>query len=48
LPTYYPSFAFFCNYPKHVREPYKNFLENQLRKTFDLSGVPINVFFREK
>lgn len=48
LPTYFPAFAFFCNYPKHIREPYKNFIENQLRKHFDFSGVPIGVFFRKK
>jgi GTP-binding protein len=48
LPVYYPSFAFFCNHPKEIKTPYKNFLENQLRKNFSLSGVPISIFFREK
>jgi GTP-binding protein len=48
LPTYYPAFAFFCNYPKHVKENYKNYLENQLRKNFNFSGVPIGIFFRKK
>ncbi|MCO6489701.1 MAG: ribosome biogenesis GTPase Der [Phaeodactylibacter sp.] len=48
LPTYYPAFAFFCNNPKHVKENYKNYLENQLRKHFNFSGVPISVFFRKK
>lgn len=48
LPTYYPSFAFFCNYPKHVKESYKNYLENQLRKHFDFTGVSISIYFREK
>ena len=48
LPMYYPSFAFYCNYPKHVREPYKKFLENKLRQHFNLTGVPINIFMREK
>ncbi len=48
LPTYYPAFAFFCNYPKHVKESYRNFLENQLRSHFDFTGVPIGVFFRKK
>lgn len=48
LPTYYPAFAFFCNHPKHVREPYKNYLENQLRKKFNFTGVPISIFFRQK
>ena len=48
LPIYYPSFAFFCNNPKYIKPSYKNYLENQLRKNFKLSGVPINIFFREK
>lgn len=48
LPTYFPAFAFFCNYPKHIKENYRNFLENQLRKHFDFKGVPIAIFFREK
>ncbi len=48
LPTYFPAFAFFCNHPKHVKESYKNYLENQLRANFDFTGVPISVFFREK
>jgi GTP-binding protein len=48
LPTYYPAFAFFCNHPKHVKEAYRNYLENQLRKHFNFTGVPIGVFFRKK
>jgi GTP-binding protein len=48
LPTYYPAFAFFANHPKHIKENYKNYLENQLRKNFDFSGVPIGIFFRQK
>ncbi len=48
LPLYYPAFAFFCNYPKHVKESYRNFLENTLRSKFDFTGVPISIFFRKK
>ncbi len=48
LPMAYPAFAFFCNHPKHVKEHYKNYLENQIRKHFDFTGVPISIFFREK
>lgn len=48
LPTPYPQFAFFCNLPQYVREPYKRFLENKLRENFDFSGVPITVFLRKK
>lgn len=48
LPTATPSFAFFCNLPQYVREPYKRFVENRIRENFDFSGVPINIFFRKK
>jgi GTP-binding protein len=48
LPTYYPAFAFFCNHPKHVKENYRNFLENRLRHHFNFTGVPISIFFRQK
>ena len=48
LPTYFPAFAFFCNYPKHIKESYSNYLENQLREKFNFSGVPIAIFFRKK
>lgn len=48
LPTYYPAFAFFCNYPKYIKESYRNYLENQLRKNFNFKGVPIGIFFRKK
>lgn len=48
LPTQVPSFAFFCNYPDDVKTPYKNYLENQLRKNFNFRGVPVRIFFRKK
>ncbi|MBP6397226.1 MAG: ribosome biogenesis GTPase Der [Saprospiraceae bacterium] len=48
LPLPYPAFAFFCNHPKHVKDNYKNYLENQLRLKYNFSGVPISIFFREK
>ncbi|MGX5688754.1 ribosome biogenesis GTPase Der [Arcticibacter tournemirensis] len=43
-----PIFAFFCNLPQYIKEPYKRFLENKLREHFDFSGVPIQVYFRQK
>lgn len=43
-----PSFVFFCNLPQWIKEPYKRFLENQIRANWDYSGTPINIFFREK
>jgi GTPase len=48
LPTNTPSFAFFCNFPDDVKQPYKNYLENQLREHFNFKGVPIRLFFRKK
>ena len=48
LPTKYPAFAFFCNYPKHIKESYKNYLENQLRKKFTFTGVPLSIVFKNK
>ncbi|MBC7000383.1 ribosome biogenesis GTPase Der [Cytophaga sp. FL35] len=48
LPTPYPQFAFFCNLPQYVRDPYKRFLENKLREHFDFTGVPVTVFMRKK
>lgn len=48
LKTYYPSFAFFCNHPKHVKQDYKNYLANKLREEFNFTGVPIRLYFRQK
>jgi GTP-binding protein len=48
LPTQVPSFAFFCNHPDDVKQPYKNYLENQLRMAFNFKGVPMRLFFRKK
>lgn len=48
LPTHAPAFAFYCNLPQYIKEPYKRYLENQLRKHFDFSGVPIRIFMRKK
>jgi len=48
LPTHSPSFALFCNLPQYVKEPYKRYIENKLRESFNFSGVPIQLFFRQK
>jgi GTP-binding protein len=48
LPTAYPQFAFFCNLPQYVREPYKRYLENKIREEFDFTGVPITIYMRKK
>jgi GTP-binding protein len=48
LPTHSPAFAFFCNLPQYIKEPYKRYIENQLREKFNFTGVPIQIFFRKK
>ena len=48
LPSKTPSFAFYCNLPQYVREPYKRFLENKIRSHWKFTGVPIQIFMRKK
>ena len=48
LPTRFPAFAFFCNLPQYIKDPYKRFLENQLRDNFDLTGCPVQIYCRQK
>jgi GTP-binding protein len=48
LPTPVPSFAFFTNYPEDIKSPYRNYLENQLRNSFNFKGVPVRIYFRKK
>jgi GTP-binding protein len=48
LPTRKVAFAFYCNLPQYIKDPYKRFLENKFRENFDLQGIPILIFFRKK
>lgn len=48
LPTPQPQFALFCNLPQYVKEPYKRFIENKLRESFNFEGVPLTIYFRQK
>ncbi|WP_299160239.1 ribosome biogenesis GTPase Der [uncultured Tenacibaculum sp.] len=48
LPTHTPQFAFFANLPQYIRDPYKRYLENQLREHYNFNGVPISIYFRQK
>ena len=48
LPTKSPAFAFFCNLPQYVKDPYKRFLENRLREKFGFTGCPVRIFIRQK
>ena len=48
LPTKIPSFAFFCNLPQYIKDPYKRYLENKIRNNFNFKGIPIQLYFRQK
>lgn len=48
LPTKWPAFAFFCNLPQYIRDPYKRFLENKLRSHFSFRGCTVQIFLRQK
>ncbi len=48
LPTPTPQFAFFANLPQYIKDPYRRFLENKLRSEWEFSGVPIQIYFRQK
>lgn len=48
LPGQSPKFAFFCNLPQYVSDSYKRYLENKMRESFDLHGVPVTIFMRKK
>lgn len=48
LPTYKPTFVFYCNHPQYIKEQYKRYIENRLREKFDFTGVPVQIFFRKK
>lgn len=48
LPSPTPTFALFANLPQYIKDPYKRYIENQLRDNFNFTGVPIQIFFRQK
>ena len=48
LPSKHPQFTFFCNLPQYVKEPYKRFLENKIRKKYDFTGSTVDIFMRKK
>ncbi|SUI96774.1 GTP-binding protein EngA [Sphingobacterium spiritivorum] len=48
IPGRSPMFAFFCNLPQYIKDPYKRYVENKLRENFDFEGVPIQLYFRQK
>jgi len=48
LPSQTPAFAFFCNHPQYIKEPYRRFIENRMRDNFEFTGIPVRIFFRKK
>ena len=48
LPTPTPQFAFFVNLPQYIKESYRRYIENKLRERWDFSGVPMQIYFRQK
>ena len=47
LPTKNPVFAFFCNLPQYIKEPYTRYLETRLRENFDFEGVPSKIVYKK-
>ncbi len=43
-----PQFTFFCNRPDVVTDNYERFLENRMRRSFDLTGTPVRFKFKKK
>jgi len=48
IPSAYPTFAYFCNFPQYIKDPYRRFVENRMRENFELSGAPVKIYFRKK
>ena len=43
-----PTFALFVNDPDIMHFSYKRYLENYLRKTFELDATPIRMLIRKR
>jgi len=48
LPSATPSFALFANLPQYIKDPYRRYIENKIRENFNFTGVPVQVWFRQK
>jgi|TARA_B100001093_G_scaffold236648_1_gene226735 GTP-binding protein len=48
LPGRYPQFVFFANLPQYIKDPYKRFIENNIRKIYNFTSVPVKIYFRKK
>lgn len=43
-----PTFVLFCNNPDFAHFSYTRYLENRLRESFDFSGSPIRIIYRQR
>ena len=43
-----PTFIFWSNTPEGIAPPYRRYLSNKLRETFDYDGTPLRLHFRQK
>ena len=43
-----PTFVFFVNNPKFLHFSYERYLDNTIRKTFDIKNTPLKLVFRKK
>ena len=41
-----PTFVFFVNDPERIKTSYSRYLENQIRKLFDIKHAPVRLYFR--
>lgn len=48
LPSQTPAFALFANLPQYIKDPYRRYIENQIRDNFNFTGVPVQIYFRQK
>ena len=48
IPSHYPQFVFTSSLPQYMKEPYKRFLENKIRKLYNFTGSPVNIYSRKK
>ncbi len=42
-----PKFNIFMNYPEVLKDPYKRYLENNLKKYFGMDGLPLKIIFKK-
>ena len=43
-----PTFVLFCNNPNYLYFSYARYIENQIRNAFQLTNVPITIYYKDK